>query len=89
MAKFLVIHPLGTELTLESGAPIGAAIKAGLTADAYWTHSVYARELGKLFCFWNAKDAAAIRQVLATTAPDLPSEGPYALDLVVDSEDFR
>ena len=37
MAKYLVIHPVGKELTLESGTPLGRAIKAGLTADAYWT----------------------------------------------------
>jgi hypothetical protein len=89
MAKYLVIHPVGKELTLESGAPIGKAIKAGLTADAYWTHSVYARKEGKLYCHWDAKDVASIRQVLAQTAPDLPTEGIYEIELAVNSEDYR
>jgi len=89
VAKFLVVHPVGTQLTLESGAPIGKAIKAGLTVDAYWTKSNYAREIGKLYCQWDAKDAASILQVLADTVPDLPTEGPYELDLIVNSEDFR
>ncbi len=31
MAKFLVVHPVGKELTLEAGTPIAKAIKANLT----------------------------------------------------------
>ena len=89
MAKFLVIHPVGTEMTLESGTPVAQAIKANLTVDAYWIRSVYAREEGKLYCEWNAKDAESIRQVLAKATPDLPTEGVYRLDLIVYSEDFR
>ena len=89
MAKFLVIHPVGTEMTLESGTPIAQAIKANLTTDAYWIRSVYAREEGKLYCEWDAKDAESIHQVLNKSTPELPTEGVYRLDLIVNSEDFR
>jgi hypothetical protein len=89
MTKYLVIHPVGKELTLETGAPIGKAIKDGLTADAYWTKSEYVREQGKLYCHWDAKDVESIRQVLAKTAPDLPTEGPFEIELTVQSEDYR
>ena len=89
MAKYLVIHPVGTELTPEGGAPIGKAIKAALTADAYWTGSEYAREAGRLFCRWDAKDKASIQQVLEKAAPDLPTEAIYEIALRVDSEDYR
>ncbi|MCK4795668.1 MAG: DUF4242 domain-containing protein [Desulfobacteraceae bacterium] len=89
MAKFLVIHPVGTEMTSESATPIAQAIKANLTADAYWIRSVYAREEGKLYCEWDAKDAESIRQVIAKATPDLPSDDVYQLDLIVHSEDFR
>ena len=37
MAKFLVVHPVGKELTLEAAAPVAKAIKANVTVDAYWT----------------------------------------------------
>lgn len=89
MAKFLVVHPVGKEMTLEAGKPIGQAIKANLTADAYWIRSMYAREEGKLYCEWDAKDAESIRQVLAKAAPELPTEGVYSLELMLHSEDFR
>ncbi len=91
MAKFLVVHPAGKELTLEAAKPIGKAVKANLTVDAYWLRSWYAREEGKLYCEWNAKDAESIRQVITKAAPDFPVEGIYKLDaeFVVDSENFR
>jgi hypothetical protein len=89
MAKYLVIHPVGPDLTPEAGAPIGKAIKAGLTADAYWTMSEYVPEQGRLYCRWDAKDAESILQVLAQTAPDLPTEGPYEIGMVIQSEDYR
>jgi hypothetical protein len=63
--------------------------KVELTADAYWTHSDYAREQGKLYCHWDAKDVESIRQALAKTAPDLPTEGIYEIELAVNSEDYR
>jgi hypothetical protein len=89
MAKYLVVHPVGKELTLELGTPIGKAIKAGLTPDAYWLRSEYVREVGKLYCHWDAKDAESIRQVFAKAAPEFPVEGIYELELMTTSEDFR
>jgi hypothetical protein len=89
MAKFLVIHPVGSEMTLEAGAPIAQSIKAHLTADAYWIRSYYAPEAGALYCLWDAKDAEAIREVLAKAAPSLPTDGPYKIEMYIHSEDFR
>ena len=89
MAKYLVVHPVGKELTLENATPIGKVIKAGLTPDAYWLRSEYVREEGKLYCHWDAKDAESIRQVFAKSAPEFPVEGIYALELIMTSEDFR
>ncbi len=89
MAKYLVIHPVGKELNPETGAPVGQAIKAGVTADAYWTGSEYVREEGKLYCRWDAKDVESIRQVLAKAAPALPTEGIYEIEMMIQSEDYR
>lgn len=89
MAKFLVVHPVGKDMTLETGTPTAQAIKANLTADAYWIRSVYARDEGKLYCEWDAKDAESIRQVLTKAVPELPTEGVYKIELMVHSEDFR
>jgi hypothetical protein len=89
MAKFLVIHPVGGEMTLEAGTPIAKSIKAHLTADAYWRRTLYAPKAGALYCTWDATNADAILQVLAKAAPDLPTEGPYQIELDIHSEDFR
>lgn len=89
MARYLVTHPVGSELTLEAGAPIAQAIKAQLNADAYWTRSWYAPDAGTLYCLWDAKDADAILEVLKKAAPEFPTEGPYLIDMDVQSEDFR
>lgn len=89
MAKFLAVHPVGTELTLEVATPVAKAAKAHSTLDAYWVKTWYARDEGKLYCEWDAKDAESIRQVIAEGAPDFPVEGIYELDMMVDSEDFR
>lgn len=95
MAKFLVVHPVGKELTLEAATPVGKAAKANSTVDAYWVKSWYAREQGKLYCEWDAKDAASIRQVIDKVVKDLgsefPTEGIYKLDdeFIVASENFR
>lgn len=89
MAKFLVVHPVGSEMTLESGSPIAKSIKAHLTADAYWRRSYYAPEVGSLYCVWDATDADAILDVLEKAAADLPTEGPYKIELDIHSEDFR
>jgi len=91
MAKFLAVHPVGKELTLEAGTPIGKAVKANSTVDAYWVRSWYAREEGKFYCEWDGKDAESIRQVLARAAPEFPVEGVYEMDrdFLLPSEDFR
>jgi hypothetical protein len=91
MAKFLVVHPVGKTLTVEAATPIAKAIKANHTVDAYWVKSVYAREEGKLYCEWDAKDAESISKVIGKAAPGFPTEGIYKLDseLMVHSESFR
>jgi hypothetical protein len=89
MAKFLAIHPVGKELTMEAGRPAGMAVKANVTVDAYWVKSCYAREEGNLYCEWDAKDAEAIRKALAKAAPDLPLKGIYKLEMMSNSEDYR
>jgi len=89
MAKFLVVHPVGSEMTMEAGIPTGRSIKAHLTVDAYWRRSYYAPEAGALYCIWDATDAAAILQVLGKAAPDLPTEGPYQIEFDFHCEDFR
>ena len=89
MAKFLIIHPVGSDMTLEAGEPIARAIKANATADAYWRRTWYAPETGALYCLWDATDAEAVRQVIAKATPDFPTEGPYKVELDVHCEDFR
>ena len=89
MAKFLAIHPVGSEMTLEAGTPIAKSIKAHLSADAYWRRSYYAPEAGALYCIWDATDADAILEVLAKAAPDFPTEGPYSIEMDIHCEDFR
>ena len=49
---------------MEAATPFGKSAKANHTIDAYWIGSWYAREEGKLYCEWDAKDAESIRQVL-------------------------
>jgi len=88
MAKFLVVHPVGKEVTLEAATPIGKAAKANSTTDAYWVRTWYAREEGKLYCEWDGKDVESVRQVLALV-PDFPVEGVYELEMMVSSEEFR
>lgn len=91
MAKFLVVHPVGKLLTVEAAMPIAKAIKANNTADAYWIKSCYAREEGKLYCEWDAKDTESIQKTMDKAAPGFPTEGIYKLDaeLMVYSESFR
>jgi hypothetical protein len=91
MAKFLVVHPVGKDLTLEAAAPIAKAIKANHSTDAYWVRSCYAREEGNLYCEWDAKDAGSIRDVLAKAAPGFPTTDIMKLDdaFNINSESFR
>jgi hypothetical protein len=85
MAKFLVVHPAGKQLTIEATTPVAKAVKANHTVDAYWVRSWYVREEGKLYCEWDAKDAESIRKVMAKATPDFPVEGIYKLDVVARS----
>jgi hypothetical protein len=92
MAKYLAVHPVGKDFTAESGTPFAKAAKANHTVDAYWIRSWYVQEEGKLYCEYDAKDAESIRQVLSKAAKvtgELPTEGIYKIDLMVNSEDFR
>jgi len=92
MAKFLVVHPVGKELTVEAATPFAKAVKANHTVDAYWIGTRYAREEGKLYCEFDAKDIESIIEVLtkaAKVAGELPTEGIYKIELMVNSEDFR
>ena len=89
MAKYIVVHPVGKEVTLEAIKPASTSLKAALTGDAYWIRTCYLREEGKAYCEWDAKDAESIRNVLAKAAAELPTEGIYEIDMMVNSEDFR
>lgn len=89
MTKFFVIHPVGSEMTLEAGTPMAKSIKSHLTADAYWRRSYYVPETGTMYCTWDASSGDAILDVLKKSAPDLPTEGPYKIEMDIHSEDFR
>jgi hypothetical protein len=89
MAKFLVVHSVGKGLTLESAKPVAKAAKAHSSADAYWVRSWYARDEGKLYCEWDGKDAQTVRSMIKKAAPDLPVDGVYKMDMMVNGEDFR
>lgn len=89
MSRFLAIHPLGSDVTVEAATPMLRSIKAHVTPDAYWVDTIYVPEAGTAFCTWDAVDADAIRKVLAESAPDLPVEGPYPITLDLHAEDFR
>ena len=89
MAKFIVIHPVGKELTIEAGTPTGIAVKKNVTVDAYWVRSWYIRDECNLYCEWDAKDAESIRKVITKAAPKFPTKGVYKLEFTMNSEDFR
>jgi hypothetical protein len=89
MAKFMAIHPVGKELTLEAATPIAIGVKANVTVNAYWVRSWYAREEGNLYCEWDAKDAESVRKALAKGAPEFPLGGIYELQFMLNAEDFR
>jgi hypothetical protein len=90
MPKFLAIHAFPAPTSIEEGTPLGKAVKAKSTVDAYWVRSwAQLTEEGKvvkLFCEWNATSIAAIRAVIADIP--MPTEGIYPM-VVLDSEDFR
>jgi hypothetical protein len=95
MAKFLVVHPVGTmevPAFVETATPFAKAVKANATTDAYWIRTWYAPEEGKAYCEFDAKDAESVRQVIDAAAKasfELPVEGIYEIGLMVNSEDFR
>jgi hypothetical protein len=92
MSKFVVVHPVGGDMDPEAMTPVGKAVKAASTVDAYWVRSTYLPEEGKLYCEWDAKDADAIRGVMVAAAKVTacpPTEGIYSVGAVVNSEDFR
>ncbi len=87
--KFIAVHPVGNEVTMEATTSVGEAVKANHTVDAYWVRARYAREEGKIYCEYDAKDAESVRRVLAKAVPDFPLEGVYKIEWEVYSEDFR
>jgi hypothetical protein len=92
MSKYLVVHPVGGDLDLEAATPVGKAVKAQCSADAYWLRSWYVPEEGKFYCEWDAKDAEAVRGAMAEafkTVPPMPVQGVYAIAADVTGEDFR
>jgi hypothetical protein len=95
MAKFLVVHPVGTQDVpkfVETATPYAKAVKANATLDAYWIRSWYVPEEGKLYCEFDAKDAGSIRNALDAAAKasfEVPIEGIYPIAMTVNSEDFR
>lgn len=89
MPKFLVVHSVGKDLTLENATPIAKAAKANSNADAYWIRTWYARDEGKLYCEWDGKDADTISHLIKTAVPDMPVDGVYKLEMMVNGEDFR
>ena len=92
MGKFVAVHPVGANMDMEAATPVGRAVKACSTVDAYWVRSWYLPEEGKFYCEWDAKDADAIRGVMAAAAAQgasLPLEGIYAIAAAPMGEDFR
>ena len=92
MGKFVAVHPVGGDMDMEAATPVGRAVKANCTADAYWVRSWYLPEEGKFYCEWDAKDADAVRAAMARAAAggaQLPVEGVYAIAASMHGEDFR
>ncbi|MCL5736018.1 MAG: DUF4242 domain-containing protein [Actinobacteria bacterium] len=92
MGKFLVVHPVGADMTPEAAAPVAKAVKASCGPDAYWVRSWYVPEEGKLYCEWDARDSEAVSQAMTAAAqlvPQPPVQGIYAIAAQVTGEDFR
>ncbi len=92
MGKFLVVHPIGANMDMDAATPVGKAVKAVCSADAYWVRSWYVPEEGRFYCEWDAKDADAVRGAMAkafATVPPMPVEGVYPIVASVVGEDFR
>ena len=65
MGKFLAVHTVGGGMAPDAAEPVGRAVKANCTADAYWIRSWYTPDDGKFYCEWDAKDAESVRKVFA------------------------
>ncbi|MEN8097895.1 MAG: nickel-binding protein [Chloroflexota bacterium] len=93
MAKYLLVHPVGSGIDMEPAVPTLKLLKSKLNADAYWLKSWYSDEQGVMYCLWDAGSKEAIskmvKEVLTATGYPLPVEGPYKIDVAIDSEDFR
>ena len=89
MAKYLVIHEVGKDLTVELGEPFAQAVKANHTVDAYWVKSFYLREKGKIYCEWDAKNVDSIRQIISKVAPEFEKDEILEMEYMVNSEDYR
>jgi hypothetical protein len=91
MGKFLAVHTFPAPMTLDEGAPIAKAVKAGSSVEAYWIGSWgQMNEEGKitrLFCEWDAKDVESIRKVFAKI-PQLPVDGIYPMGKI-EGEAYR
>ena len=91
MAKFMVIHPFPGPMAIADAKPVGKAVKAHNTVDAYWVKTWAMMDDGgkitKIFCQWNAKDVESIQKVL-DNIPNLPTEGISPMQ-IFDAEDFR
>ncbi|MBY9000636.1 MAG: hypothetical protein KGD64_06965 [Candidatus Heimdallarchaeota archaeon] len=91
MSKYLAIHPFPEPASVEVMTPIGQAVKAHTSTDAYWVKSwAILNEQGlvkKILCQWDAKDIDSIKTII-DKIPNLPTEGIYPLS-IYQSEDFR
>ncbi len=89
MAKYLVIHNVGKDFTLELGEPFAQSVRTNHTVDAYWVKSFFVREEGKIYCEWDAKDIDSIRQVISKVAPEFEKDEIFEMKYMVNSEDYR
>ena len=67
-AKVFDCSPLPTPLKPQEATPLGKAVKANVTIDAYWVDSwCQLNEEGKIvkiLCQWNATNVEAVRDVI-------------------------
>ena len=93
MGKFLVVHPIGANMDMDAATPVGKAVKAACSADAYWVRSWYVPEEGKFYCEWDAKDAESVRKAFAAAVAQsgmpFPLDGVYAITGAFDGEAYR
>ncbi len=87
MAKFLVVHPVGSDLTVEAATPLARGAKANSSAEAYWIRSWYALQEGKLYCEWDAVNAGAVQKALEKAGASLPAEARAPVEGIYDAHD--